>query len=251
MSVQGYIERRSSEAVLSTDEKASIDRSLSTLQTRLHSWFGTDLKEHFRFGSSTRGTILPRSMDSNSDIDYMIVWKEGGYKPQTYLDRLRRFVDYYYSSSDIRQSSPTIVLELNHIKFDLVPSLHYWSDTYQIPDGTAEWQYTNPKEFSKALEEKNGQELYRIKPTIRLVKFWNARAGVYESFSLEKWVVGLSYYGIVNPKDYLFRVFTKCHLTNLSNGGPTPSSAQRTSLQRYVNTRKMDTYIWLKLRLRS
>src|SRR5260370_26953707 len=28
------------------------------------------IAQHFRFGSSTRGTILPRSMDEQSDIDY-------------------------------------------------------------------------------------------------------------------------------------------------------------------------------------
>lgn len=207
MSVQSYIEKRASEAVLSTDEKASIDKSIQTLRSRLDGWFAVDLREHFRFGSSTRGTILPRLMNANSDIDYMIVWNEGGYKPQTYLDRLRRFVEYYYSRSEIKQSSPTIVLELNHIKFDLVPALHWYSGTYQIPDGATSWQYTNPTEFSKTLEAKNGSELYKIKPTIRLAKYWNARTGVYESFSLEKWIVGLSYFGIGNSKDYLFRVF--------------------------------------------
>lgn len=51
------------------------------------------LKQHFRFGSSTRGTILPRSMDEQSDIDYMIVFNENNATPQTYLNRLKTFVE--------------------------------------------------------------------------------------------------------------------------------------------------------------
>ena len=214
MSVLGYLQRRASDAVLSSDETTSIATSISTLQTRLNAWFGTDLTEHFKFGSQTRGTILPRKMDEHSDIDYMIVFKEGGYKPQTYLDRLRRFVENYYSSSTIKQSSPTIVLDLNHIKFDLVPALKgYWTGSYQIPNGPQAWQDTNPNDFNSTLTAKNNSELYMIKPTIRLAKFWNAKNSyVYDSYGFEKWVVEQSYYGITNQRDYLFRVFDNLSL---------------------------------------
>lgn len=208
MSVLTYLQNRASAAVLSPSEESSINTSITTLKTRLNSYFGSGLAEHFRFGSSTRGTILPRSMDAQSDIDYMIVFSEGGYLPQTYLDRLRRFVEYYYSTSEIKQSSPTIVLQLNHIRFDLVPALKPWYGGYQIPNGTGGWQDTNPNDFNKTLTDKNTAELYLIKPTIRLAKFWNATAGyVFDSFSFEKWIVAQSYWGIGNQKEYLFRVF--------------------------------------------
>lgn len=209
MSVLSYLEKRASEAVLSSNENSSISTSIATLQSRLNTHFGNDLSEHFRFGSQTRGTILPRAMDEHSDIDYMIVFKDGGYTPQTYLDRLKRFVEKYYSTSSIKQTSPTITLELNHIKFDLVPALKgYWTGAYQIPNGTSAWRDTNPNDFNAALTAKNNAELSKIKPTIRLAKFWNARAGyVYDSFAFEKWIVDQSYYLVSNQRDYLFRVF--------------------------------------------
>lgn len=209
MSVLSYLEKRASEAVLSTAENSSISTSIATLQSRLNAHFGDGLSEHFKFGSQTRGTILPRAMDEHSDVDYMIVFKDGGYTPQTYLDRLKRFVERYYSTSSIKQTSPTITLELNHIKFDLVPALKgYWTGIYQIPNGTSAWRDTNPNDFNATLTAKNNSELYKIKPTIRLAKFWNARAGyVYESFGFEKWIVDQSYYLITNQRDYLFRVF--------------------------------------------
>lgn len=209
MSVISYLERRASEAVLSTDENSSISTSISTLQTRLNTYFGSSVSEHFKFGSQTRGTILPRAMDDHSDVDYMIIFAEGGYTPQTYLDRLKRFVDKYYSSSSVKQTSPTITLELNHIKFDLVPALKgYITGVYQIPNGASLWRDTSPNDFNATLTAKNNSELYKIKPTIRLAKFWNAKAGyVYESFSFEKWIVDQSYYAIINQRDYLFKVF--------------------------------------------
>lgn len=213
MSVISYLDARASSAVLSADEQASINTSIATLKTRLSSYFGTALSEQLRFGSSTRGTILPRKMDQHSDIDYMVVFAQGGAVPQTYLDRLRRFAEQYYSTSDIKQSSPSLVLQLNHIKFDLVPALKVWGTTYQIPEGPSAWQNTNPNDFNGQLDTLNQKEMYKIKPMIRLLKYWNAEAGyVYDAYSLEKFVVSLSYYGVINIREYLFTVFDNLYL---------------------------------------
>lgn len=218
MSVLSYLQTRASNAVLATTERSSIATSISTLQTRLKSYFPTELTEHFRFGSSTRDTILPRSMDEHSDIDYIIVFKDSGYTPQTYLDRIKRFVNYYYSSSEIYQSSPTIVLELNHIRFDLVPALKdAWGSGYQIPDGSGGWQSTNPNDFNQALENANKTNAYLLKPNIRLAKFWNADSRyVYDSFSFEKWIMGQSFWGVSNQRDYLFTMIDNLVTYNVS-----------------------------------
>lgn len=208
MSVLSYLTSKASDAVLSSAEKDSINRSISTLQSRLAAYFGSDLKSHFRFGSSTRGTILPRAMDEHSDIDYMIFFKDSDSVPQTYLDRLRRFVEKYYTRSEIYQSSPTIVLVLNHIKFDLVPAKTAWHGGFQIPNGSGGWQDTDPNDFNAKLEEKNKNNSNLIKPTIRLAKYWNAVNGyVYDSFSFEKWIVDRWFLGCINQRDYLFTVF--------------------------------------------
>ena len=122
MSVNSHLTSTGSSLVLSSTESGSISTSISTLSTRLNSWFGNTITQDFQFGSSVRGTILPRSADSRSDIDYMVVFNtsDGKKKPQTYLDRLRKFAENKYSSSDIKQSSPTLVLSLNHISFCLL-----------------------------------------------------------------------------------------------------------------------------------
>lgn len=215
MSVISYLEGRASGAVLSGTEESSINTSIATIKSRLSSHFGTGLSEQFRFGSSTRGTILPRSMDEHSDIDYMVVFSDSGYTPQTYLDRLKRFADTYYSTSDIKQSSPSIVLQLNHIKFDLVPALKQQYSGYQIPNGPNNWQDTNPNDFNASLTAKNNAEAYKIKPAIRLIKFWNAQGGyIFNSYSLEKYVVSFQFYGVSNLRDYLFIAVDNLYLSN-------------------------------------
>jgi hypothetical protein len=208
MSVLSFLTNTASSAVLSPAEQSSITTSISTLQTRIGLHFSSGvIKQHFRFGSSTRGTILPRSMDEHSDIDYMIVFSENNATPQTYMNRLKAFVEKYYSSSEIRQSSPTIVLELNHIKFDLVPAAADWLGVLQIPSKSGGWMSTNPNDFNATLEAKNKEHRSLIKPTIRLFKYWNAKSGFpFESFEMEKWVCGLQFWWLTSQKDYFFAV---------------------------------------------
>jgi hypothetical protein len=216
MSVITYLNSRASSAVLSTTEKASVERSIATLTARLDTHFST-LKTHFQFGSSTRGTILPRLMDRQSDIDYMVVFKDEGITPQAYLDRLKKFAEKYYSQSEIYQSSPTIVLELNHIRFELVPAVEGFLFGYKIPDGLGSWQSTNPNDFNATLTDKNSSNGNLIKPTIRLAKFWNATSGyVFDSFGFEKWIVDLSFmWSSNNQRDFLFNVFHNLPTQNI------------------------------------
>lgn len=208
MSVLSFLTNTASNAVLSSSEQSSITTSISTLQSRMALHFGSGaIKQYFRFGSSTRGTILPRSMDEKSDIDYMVVFGDTSATPQTYLNRLRAFVEKRYGSSEIYQSSPTIVLELNHIKFDLVPGTTTWLGELQIPNSSGGWMTTNPNDFNATLEAKNKEHKSLIKPTIRLMKYWNATSGFpFESFTMEKWICGLSFFWLTNQKDYLFAV---------------------------------------------
>lgn len=208
MSVLSFLASMASNAVLSPTEQSSIATSITTLQSRMASYFAAGtISQHFRFGSSTRGTILPRSMDEESDIDYMVVFSENNATPQTYLNRLKTFVEKRYGSSEIYQSAPTIVLELNHIKFDLVPATTTWLGELQIPNGAGGWMITNPHDFNATLEAKNKEHKSLIKPTIRLFKYWNATAGFpFQSFEMEKWVCGLSFWFQSNQKDYFFSV---------------------------------------------
>ena len=209
MSVQTHLSNTASSLVLSASEKSSINTSISTLKSRLKDHFSSDdLKGQLKFGSSTRGTILPRKADSKSDIDYMIIFdNSGNFKPQTFITRLKKFAEAKYSTSEIHQSYPTVVLEFNHIMFDLVPAYKSFWGTLHIPSPSSSflnWTSTDPNGFNDKLSQKNQNNNYQIKPMIRLLKYWNALNGyVYDSYLLEQHLVGTSYY-CSNLKEYFY-----------------------------------------------
>lgn len=212
MSINGYLTTLSSNLIIRDNEKDSITRSINALETRLSLYFSTEIEGQFCFGSYTRGTILPRKADENSDIDYMVVFNNKfGYKPETYFRKLRGFANHWYKTSEIYRDSPTIVLELNHIKFELVPAYSsslYWSKQYNIPaprTSYADWMTTDPNGFNSKLTDKNVSENYNIKPLIRLLKYWNSLNGhVYSSYELEQHIINQSFWFDSNLRDYFY-----------------------------------------------
>lgn len=212
MSVNSHLTSLASNLILSEVEKSSITTSINTLSSRLSLYFGSTVTNHFQFGSSTRGTILPRKADGYSDIDYMVVFNtsDNQKKPQTYLDRLKRFVEARYSTSEIYQSHPTIVLSLNHINFELVPATY--NNGYQIPSPASswlEWTSTDPSGADQLLQNKNKINNYQIKPLVRLIKYWNTRKGhPFSSFSLEQYIINESFLGCLTIKDYFYKFWS-------------------------------------------
>ncbi|AMK10241.1 hypothetical protein EDC59_107147 [Pseudodesulfovibrio indicus] len=235
MSSLNYLRFMSRVAVLPEAEKEKIQRSIGFIKLKLKKYFGNEIKAQFQFGSSTRGTILPRRLDERSDIDYMIVFSNGGYRPQTYLDRLRRFVADTYKASRVHQSHPTIVLNMNHIKFELVPAVeHFWSG-YDIPAKATDyedWIGTDPNDFNDDLTSRNQMYSNLTKPTIRLLKYWNAQNGYpFESFELEKQVVDMFFFwnSPRNVKEYVYSAFGELDL------GLSSSVRSRYALERAQN----------------
>lgn len=210
-SINTYLVAVARSLVLSSDEQSKINTSISNLQSKLSNWYGDELYDHFRFGSSTRDTILPRKVDEDSDIDYMVVFKNTqNYKPATLLNRLKTFVETKYTRSEIYPSHPTVVLELSHIKFELVPAVKYytWSDTHFIPapsSNYSDWMETIPSAIQKKVNDANNRYHYQIKRLIRLLKYWNVMNGkVYSSYELEDHIAGSSFWFCTSLEDYFF-----------------------------------------------
>jgi len=196
MSINSYLTNLASAAITRDQEKLAIQKSIANLALRLKNHFGAQMGNSFIFGSYSRGTILPRSMDEQSDVDYMVVFADDGLRPQTYLDRLRRFAELNYQRSDIEQSNPTIILSLNHIRFELLPATKSWG-SLQIPakaNDYKDWINTDPADFNEKLVKANQVNENQIKPLVRLVKYWNARCNYpFESYSLEQKIAERNY----------------------------------------------------------
>lgn len=218
MSINSYLEELSSKLVIKETEKDKIGTSVSSIKDKLEDYFGSKIIDIIVFGSYTRGTILPRRADEESDIDIMVVFEYNSnqYKPQTYLNRLKNFAKECYSRSEIHQDSPTIVLELSHIKFELVPAyipFSYSNGVYYIPSGPNDWIMTRPNEFNSTLTECNKNNNYIIKPIVRLIKRWNVTNNYHgmKSFEIEKKIAETMYYSrytCSNYTDYLKEAFS-------------------------------------------
>ena len=134
-----------SKLIIKGSEKEAISKSLDVFSDRMKDYFryheSVNLNEIKVFGSYERDTNLPQSVDFRTDVDIMLVMDDDGCSPQTYLDRGRRAVEAKYSTSEIKQSSPTIVLQMQHIKFEITPAIKDGC-LYYIKKSPTEWMYT-------------------------------------------------------------------------------------------------------------
>ena len=188
MSINSYLEETASNLIIKGNEKESIDVSLNIFKDRMRDYFSkyesVDLKEIKVFGSYQRDTNLPQSVDYGTDVDIMLVMDNDGATPQTYLDRVRRGVEAKYSTSQIRQSSPTVVLQMLHIKFEITPAIMD-GGLYKIKNNRNEWIYTFCATDFSNLTTANKNNHYMIIPLLRLLKHWN----VSKNCKLEKIIV--------------------------------------------------------------
>lgn len=243
MSVLTHLQDTASAIKISDWERTAIDTSISSLSTKLGTHFN-NLNSKFVFGSYDRRTILRRSKDANSDVDYMVVFNDGAnYKPQTLMTRLKTFAENNYAKNEIYQSTPTIVLELGHIKFELAPA-YVSLGTYYIPAPASsyiDWISTNPNGMKSDLDTKQRNNSYLIKDLIQILKYWNVKNGkVYSSYELEKYVIDKTFWLCNNLKEYLYSAVEGLSTWNLPEYKKTKVDNLKTII---ANTKKYEADI--------
>lgn len=187
-----------------SSETDKISRSLDALIKNLNTDMGSLIRGRIVFGSYDRDTILPRVIDSKSDIDLMVIFKHSEHErtPETYRAWLKSFADKYYKDkygSEVVRSFPTVTIRLTNINYDLVPAKQednsIFGSTLYIPDSGNSWRVTNPKDVKDKLTEANTKYNSIVKPIIRILKAWNANNGYpFESYDLEKVITGMNFY---------------------------------------------------------
>lgn len=218
MSINSYLIEQQSNLYVNGVERDKIKTSIDAISQRLDWYFGKDKTNEHKivkkeiFGSYSRDTMLSRKYDENSDIDFMVIFEDANeYNPQTCLNWLKDFAETYYQSSIVRQSLPTIVIELQNIKFELVPAYELWG-MKNVALTQSEWQYTNPNELKDKMQDLNVKTDYRFKRMIRSIKYWNVNKNLrkYESYDLENYLTNsftYSYSRCKNPIDYIELAF--------------------------------------------
>ena len=207
VSIDSYLRTLSYNYYLKRDatETNKISSSVAYLLSNLDTELGWRINRRFIFGSYDRGTILPRTIDSKSDVDIMVVFNHTEYErtPETYRNWLKRFADKYYKNrygSDVIKSFPTVTIRLNDIHYDLVPAKEeshwYRGTTLYIPELGNVWQSTDPSDVSTNLTAANTKYNSIVKPIVRLLKAWNCTKGYpYDSYKLELAITEMNFNG--------------------------------------------------------
>lgn len=193
-SLKTYLTQLSSNYYIShgSYERNQIISSISTIKSRVKTHFGNDVNDIQIFGSWDRDTTLPRKYDGHSDIDFMIIFNHQTLQktPETYRNWVKSFAELKYPLSTIQKDFPTVRLDMTHITFDLIPTkieAGIFNSYYYIPDSGNNWMSTDPYSFNNELKTANTNNNFIIKPIMRLMKAWNAKAGYpFNSFDLEK-----------------------------------------------------------------
>lgn len=212
-----YLNEISFQLALPSFEKERIETSIKAIREKLIvTFFDFGLKQVATFGSFDRNTFLSRKVDEGSDVDILLVFDKKRWEAQTYLNKLKQFANDNYPRSDSYQDHPTIVIELNYIKFELIPCIYedagfLTSEKYRIPQKVGadiEWVNTIPNELKNMLSDyENVKEV--LLGLIRLFKYWNlCNQKAYKSFVLEKFVI--EYFDSDEKLDYnFFRIIDK------------------------------------------
>lgn len=204
-SIDTYLKDLSYKFYLKKDssEIARINTSKNNLLSNIDKELGVLINRRFIFGSYDRDTILPRSIDSKSDIDIMVVFNHTEYErtPESYRAWLKNFGDKYYKDrygSEVLKSFPTVTIRLNNIHFDLVPAKEEdWllGSTLYIPNKSSGWQSTDPEDVKSKLSDVNRQYNQIVRPIIRLMKAWNCTNGYpYDSYELELLITEMNFF---------------------------------------------------------
>ncbi|MCC7303488.1 MAG: hypothetical protein IT233_12685 [Bacteroidia bacterium] len=196
--IAAYLKELADKIRLAPEEHDKIETSIKALKDKLIlAFFDDGLTKVKRFGSYDRETLLTRKVDSESDVDLLITFDERKWEPQTYLSKLKKFAEDNYPRSDKYQDHPTIVIELNHIKFELTPCVYTaetssYYEKYAIPkrtDAGIEWIKTEPDDLKKRIAEFTNTKGMLI-DLILIFKYWNVINGsVYQTLPVENWML--------------------------------------------------------------
>ena len=206
MEITNYLNDLSNKLRLSSDDKIKIDNSIVQLKKKLWGYFQERLLEITIIGSYDRDTIIK---SDHSDVDILVIFKQKEFQPQTYLSQIKKFCESNYPRSEVYPDHPTIVIELEHIKFEIIPSYKFSDQSVKIPAPTTKelkWITSSPVEFKSQLIAKDSRNKTLIIPVVRIFKYWNyLNNEVFKSYEIEKAIVNKSYNSITF-KDYFFSI---------------------------------------------
>jgi len=186
---------------LTDAQKEKIQKSHQWLRKKYLDKFDY-VEKTFLTGSYKKNTIINQV---GNDVDMFVVLK--GYniysiKPNTILDKLKNDLEGKYTQTKIKQNRPCIVLNFNHMTFELTPVIQVDNSlqlalgfdnipNFYIPNtsNTNEWMETkNPRILEQKLSTSNTNLNYKLVPLIKMMKKCKEHNNIFnlQSFELEQ-----------------------------------------------------------------
>jgi len=154
----------------------------------------------FLTGSYKKKTLI----NPANDIDVFIVlsgYSKYDIKPNTILDKLKKDLQKTYPNTKIKQDKPCIVIEFNHVIFELTPAIEinnwYGHNNFYIPEMSKNntWQEVeNPRILEEELTEANKRLNQKLNPLIKMMKKCKVKNNIKTpSFEMEKMAINQLY----------------------------------------------------------
>jgi len=195
MDTNTYLTNLDNSLILEKEGKERIEKSIGYIKQKLWGIFQDRIAEVKVFGSFAKDTFITGDIDS--DVDILLVFKSKDFQPQTYLNQINSFATDHYSRSNIYPDHPTIAIEMEHVKFEIVPAIYISIDEVRIPAPRTKdlkWIGSFPNRLQNKLNEKDKDNKGLIKPLIRILKYWNSiNKKPFNSFEIEKYIVSKTY----------------------------------------------------------
>lgn len=190
-------------------QEESIESSTNNLNNHLTNDDNElDINGTFVDGSYERDTII-RPLD---DVDIFAVLNREKWcdeygelpNPQSVLTKIKNKLNSLSDYKDkVTQDRPCVTVKLSDKNFDVLPSFEDSWGGYFIPNyDLATWTDTYPKQLSKNLNDCHRKNNYKIKPLVKVVKYWNREFNNKRipSFQIEETII--AYFNVYSFANY-------------------------------------------------
>ncbi len=192
-----YFEALSAALIIPQADWAAMGRLIRNFEVKRKIRLGRTTFDVEVFGSYTRRTLLPASVDIFSDIDILVCVEEERAElraPITYRNHLQQLAAECFPTGTIRKSSPSVVVELERTLIDLVPCRIDRNGRYAIPADDREWMHTDPHSVYEAMVRSRLDYGRKVQDVARIMKLWNKSHGApFQSHDLEERVFTYDY----------------------------------------------------------
>lgn len=180
-------------------QEANIENSVANLDAHLKKEeSGLSVLDTFTNGSWERDTII-RPLD---DVDIFCVLKREDWEdedgelpsPQSVLSKMRNYLNGLNDYKDkVSQNRPCVTITLSDKNFDVLPSFDVEGVGYYIPNYDLQsWTISDPKKLTTDLNSTHASYGYKLKQTIRAIKYWNRENGkLIPSYHIEETAIDL------------------------------------------------------------